>query len=84
MVKLAFVNEDFISAMSLMSKDDEPFVAVKEALVTLACSFYLVKLETDVSKTTYKSFTKKYETLPPQSLPPTKGAINLHIQRANY
>ena len=84
MVKHVFVNEDFISAMPLMGKEDEPFVAVKETLVRLACSLYQVKPQTDVSKIRYKYFTKTNKPPLPQSLPPTKDVLYQHIQHANY
>ena len=37
MVKRISVNEDFISAMTLLSEEDEPSVAVNETLERLVC-----------------------------------------------
>ena len=83
-MKLVSVNEDFVSAMTLLREEDEPFVVAKESLERLVCSLYQVKLEIDVNKARYKLFTKKRKPPPPQSLPPTKDALYLHIERANY
>ena len=78
------VNEDFVSAITLLGKEDEPSITVKETLERLICSLYQVKLEIDINEARYKLFTKKKKPPPPQSLPPTKDALYLHIKRANY
>ena len=62
MVKLVFVNEDFISAMTLLGEEDEPSVAVQETLKRPGCSLYQVKLEIDVNEARYKLFKKKKNT----------------------
>ena len=80
-VKLVSVNEDFVSAMTLLGEEDEPSVAVRETLERLVCSLYQVN---DVNEARYKFFTKKKKPPPPQSLPPTKDALYLHTERANY
>ena len=83
-VKLVSVNEDFVSAMTLLGEEDEPSVVVKETLERLVCSLYLVKIEIDVNWARYKFFTKKKKPPPLQSLPPTRDALYLHIECANY
>ena len=45
-VKLVSVNEDFVSAMTLLSEEDESSVAMER----LVCSLYQVKLEIDVNE----------------------------------
>ena len=37
-MKLVSVNEDFVSAMTLLREEDEPSVVVKESLERLVCS----------------------------------------------
>ena len=71
-VKLVSVNEDFVFAMTLLGKEDESSVAVKETMERLVCPLYQVKLEIDVNETRYKLLTKKKELQPPQALPPTR------------
>ena len=58
MVKLVSVNEDFISAMTLLGKEDEPFAA-RETLQELACLLYQVKLEVDVTRQVTSCFQRK-------------------------
>ena len=71
-VKLVSVNEDFVFAMTLLGKEDESSVAVKETMERLVCPLYQVKLEIDVNETRYKLLTKKKEPQPHQALPPTR------------
>ena len=78
------VNEDFVSAMTLLGEEDEPSVTVKKTLERLVCSLYQVKLEIDINEARYKFFTKKKKPPPPQSLPRTKDALYLHTERGNY
>ena len=78
------VNEDFVSAMTLLGEEDEPSVTVKKTLERLVCSLYQVKLEIDINETRYKFFTKKKKPPPPQSLPRTNDALYLHTERGNY
>ena len=58
MVKLVSVNEDFVSAMTLLGKEDEPFAA-RETLQELACLLYQVKLEVDVTRQVTSCFQRK-------------------------
>ena len=82
MVKLVSVNEDFVSAMTLLGEGDEPSVAVKETLERLVCSLYQVKI--DVNEARYKLFTKKKKPPPLQSLSTIKDVLYLHIEPASY
>ena len=79
-VKLVSVNEDFVSAMTLLSEEDESSVAMER----LVCSLYQVKLEIDVNEATYKLLTKKKKLLRCQFLLPTKDALHLHNEHDNY
>ena len=79
-VKLVSVNEDFVSAMTLLNEEDESSVAVER----LVWALYQVKLEIDVNEARYKLFTKKKKPLPCQFLLPTKNALHLHIECDNY
>ena len=83
-MKLVSVNDDFVSAMTLLGEEGEPSVAVKETLERVVCSLYQVKLEIDVNEARYKLFTKKEKSPSPQSLAPLKDDLYLHIERANY
>ena len=49
-VKLVSVDENFVSAMTLLVEEDEPSVAGKETLERLVCSLHQVKLEIDVNE----------------------------------
>ena len=83
MVKLISVNEDFVPAMTLLNKEYEPYVAVRETLERLFCSLYEVKLAVGENEARYKFFTKKNEPKPPESLPTTKGVLHLHTEVLN-
>ena len=68
--------------MTFMGKEDEAFVAGKETLERLVCSFYQAKLEIDINEARYKLLRKKKKPPPLQSVPPYKDAL-LHIERAS-
>ena len=70
--------------MTLLGKEDEPSVAVKETMERLVCSLYQVKLENDVNEARHKLFTKKKKPPRPQFLSSTKDALCLHTECANY
>ena len=68
----------------LLGEEDKTSVAVKEILERLVCSLYQVKLEIYVNEARYKLFRKKKKPPPSKSLPPTKDALYLLKERANY
>ena len=48
------------------------------------CVIYGLKNESNVNKARYKLFSSKKKLPEPQKLPPTKDALLLHFNRANY
>ena len=86
--KVRFLNADksdqrFIDAAALFGEEENLCQLVKHLLEELVCRLYRVPTE-DVDDARYKVFIKGKSTPDPRKLPPTRDALHLHFDRANY
>ena len=84
MTKTVQNDKDFLIAASLLGENESVSNTVRETLERMVCSLYQAKQEVDVNDARYKLFTQPSKIPSPQSLPPTKDALYLNFERANY
>ena len=83
-LKVIQANEDFLDAAALIGEEEVMSNVVKETLERMICSLYQAKMDVDGNDARYRLFSQAKKTPLPQSLPPTKDALYLHFDGANY
>ena len=83
-LKVLQSDDRFIDALSLLGEEEELRSVAAEVLEEYVCVIYGLKNESNVNKARYKLFSSKKKLPEPQKLPPTKDALLLHFNRANY
>ena len=79
-LKILQSDDRFIDAVSLLGEEEVLASVAVEVLEEYVC----VINESNVNKAQYKLFSSKKKLPEPQKLPPTKDALLLHFNRANY
>ena len=70
--------------MILLGETSRFPTSVKDILEEYVCLAYGVKNETNVDKAPYHLFTNRSRFPEPHKLPPTRDALNQHLNKVNY